>query len=108
MSQDFPLGSMSADHFYALPTSVTFRKTDISLDAYNTRSRRMQYPVYMRNMETVWPRRIYVLKGTSRLFAAEDAQATTECYYKIHPDKVIIIEWLLVGNALIYLILLKL
>ena len=48
MSQDFPLGRMSADHFYALPLGgVTFRKTDISLDAYNTGSRRMQYPVYV-------------------------------------------------------------
>ena len=29
------------------PGGVTFRKTDISLDAYNTGSRRMQYPVYV-------------------------------------------------------------
>ena len=53
MSQDFPLGSMSADHFYALPLGVSLS------------GKRTYHWTLMRNMETVWPRRIYVLKGTA-------------------------------------------
>ena len=63
----------------------------------------MQYPVYVCG---VAPENIR-LERNGGLFAAEDAQATTRYYYKIHPDKVIIIGGYWLGNALIYLILLE-
>lgn len=108
MLQDFPLGSMSADHFYALPLGVslsrkqTYHWTLTIPEAAECNIRFM----YAEHGNGVAPENIR-LERNGGLFAAEDAQATTRYYYKIHPDKVIIIGGYWLGNALIYLILLE-
>lgn len=66
MSQDFPLGSMSADHFYALPWGCHFPENRHIIGRLQYRKPQNAISgLCMRNMETVWPRRIYVLKGTA-------------------------------------------
>lgn len=65
MSQDFPLGSMSADHFYALPLGVSLSGKQTYHWTLTRKPQNAISGLCMRNMETVWPRRIYVLKGTA-------------------------------------------
>lgn len=48
MSQDFPLGSMSADHFYALPLGVSLSgKQTYHWTLTIPEAAEMQYPVYV-------------------------------------------------------------
>ena len=108
MSREIALSDMTSERYYVMPIEKTLSTKKIyhwTLTVPENSGCDIRF-MYGEHGGGMAPENVR-LERNGYLFGAEDAQATAQYVYKIHPDKIVIIGGYWLGNVLIYLLLME-
>lgn len=108
MSREIALNDMTSERYYVMPIEKTLSTKKIyhwTLTVPENSGCDIRF-MYGEHGGGMAPENVR-LERNGYLFGAEDAQATAQYVYKIHPDKIVIIGGYWLGNVLIYLLLME-
>ena len=108
MSREIALSDMMSERYYVMPIEKTLSTKKIyhwTLTVPENSGCDIRF-MYGEHGGGMAPENVR-LERNGYLFGAEDAQATAQYVYKIHPDKIVIIGGYWLGNVLIYLLLME-
>ena len=108
MSREIALSDMTSERYYVMPIEKTLSTKKIyhwTLTVPENSGCDIRF-MYGEHGGGMAPENVR-LERNGYLLGAEDAQATAQYVYKIHPDKIVIIGGYWLGNVLIYLLLME-
>lgn len=108
MSREIALSDMTSERYYVMPIEKILSTKKIyhwTLTVPENSGCDIRF-MYGEHGGGMAPENVR-LERNGYLFGAEDAQATAQYVYKIHPDKIVIIGGYWLGNVLIYLLLME-